>query len=84
LSALNVLEGRIARIGDVVGAAVDVQLDLNGARLLARVTRLTVDRLDLKIGRPVFAIIKSVAIGRRSLGPGRTSDASLNVDEITI
>jgi molybdate transport system ATP-binding protein len=84
LSALNVLEGRVAAIGPASGPVVDIQLDLNGARLLARVTRLTIDRLELKTGRPVFAIIKSVAIGRRSLGPGQATDAGVNVDDITI
>jgi molybdate transport system ATP-binding protein len=84
LSALNVLEGRVAELGAGTGPVVDVQLDLNGARLLARVTRLAIDRLDLKVGRPVFAIIKSVAIGRRSLGPAQATDAAINIDELTI
>jgi molybdate transport system ATP-binding protein len=84
LSALNVLEGRVAAVGPASGPVVDIQLDLNGARLLARVTRLTIDRLELKVGRPVFAIIKSVAIGRRSVGPAQATDAGINVDDITI
>jgi molybdate transport system ATP-binding protein len=71
LSALNVLEARIAEIGPADGPVVDIRLDLNGVHLLARVTRLTVDRLMLRPGLTVFAIIKSVSFDRRSLGLGR-------------
>jgi len=84
LSALNVLEGRIAEIGPTEGPVVDLRLDLNGAVLLARVTRATVDRLGLQPGRHIFAIIKSVALDRRSLGQARPISASVNVDEITL
>jgi molybdate transport system ATP-binding protein len=84
LSALNVLAGRVAEIGPVSGPIVDVRLDLNGDALLARVTRLTIDRLGLQPGRPVFAIIKSIALDRRSLGQGRPASSAGNVDEITL
>ncbi|HVA39048.1 MAG TPA: molybdenum ABC transporter ATP-binding protein, partial [Candidatus Binataceae bacterium] len=56
ISALNVLSGRIAEIGAPKGAMADVRVDLSGEILLARVTRLTLDRLNLSPGRPVFAI----------------------------
>ena len=36
--------------------------------LLARVTRRSAEALALAPGRPVFAVIKTVAIDRRSLG----------------
>lgn len=39
-----------------------LQLHLPGGRLLARVTQDTVARLDLTPGRPVWALLKSVAI----------------------
>jgi molybdate transport system ATP-binding protein len=71
LSALNVLHGTVAELGHVDGPIVDIRIDLNGETLLARVTRLTVDRLGLAPGRRVFAIIKSIALDRRSLGQGR-------------
>jgi molybdate transport system ATP-binding protein len=84
LSALNALQGRIAEVGPAAGPVVDLRLDLNGATLLARVTRLTIDRLGLQPGCPVFAIIKSVALDRRSLGQARPVSSSINVDEITM
>jgi molybdate transport system ATP-binding protein len=84
LSALNVLSGRVAEIGTLDGPIVDVRVDLNGETLLARVTRLTIDRLHLAPGRPVFAIIKTVAIDRRSLGQMRTASSDVDVDEITL
>jgi molybdate transport system ATP-binding protein len=79
LSAINVLSGRVAEIGPPHGPSVDVRLDLNGHTLLSRVTRLSVDRLALVPGLAVFAIIKSVAIDRRSLGQfghGQSADTS--------
>ena len=84
LSALNVLPARMTELGAADGPIVDVRLDLNGATLLARVTRMTVDRLALQPGRPVFAIIKSIALDRRSLGQSRPISAGINVDEITL
>jgi molybdate transport system ATP-binding protein len=83
LSALNILEGRIAALGATEGPVVDVRLDLSGAHLLARVTRMTVDRLGLRPGLPVFAIIKSVALDRRSLGQARPKGAA-NIDQIPL
>ncbi|BBK44465.1 molybdenum import ATP-binding protein ModC [Allostella vacuolata] len=61
ISALNVLEARVAAIGQPHGAAVDVQLDCAGTALVARITRRSVEQLGLRPGRPVFAIVKSVA-----------------------
>jgi molybdate transport system ATP-binding protein len=84
LSALNVLPGIIAEVGALDGPVVDLRIDLNGESLLARVTRLTVDRLDLAPGRPVFAIIKTVAIDRRSLGKVRPMSGDADMDEMTL
>lgn len=67
ISALNTFSGRIAEIGPPHGSMADVRIELNHEMLLARVTRLSLDRLALTVGRPVFAIIKTVAIDRRSL-----------------
>ena len=84
ISALNVLPGRVAEIGALDGPIVDVRVDLNGERLLARVTRLTLDRLALVPGRRVFAIIKTVSIDRRSLGQGRPMSDKIDLDEIAL
>jgi molybdate transport system ATP-binding protein len=71
LSALNILPGTVSELGPVDGAIVDVRLDLNGAPLIARVTRLTIDRLGLQPGRPIYAVIKSIALDHRSVGRTR-------------
>lgn len=62
LSALNVLEGTITAISPNQAGAVDVQVDCQGTRVLARITGLSCERLGLKSGTPVFAIIKTVAL----------------------
>jgi molybdate transport system ATP-binding protein len=66
ISALNVLACRIAALGEAEGA-VEVLLDLGGEALAARVTRKTVADLALAPGRRVFAVVKSVAVERRSI-----------------
>jgi molybdate transport system ATP-binding protein len=70
LSALNVLPGIVADIAGDGGPIVDIRLDCSGEALLARLTRYSVARLGLAPGAPVFALVKSVALDRRSLsGP---------------
>jgi molybdate transport system ATP-binding protein len=68
ISALNVLAGEVEALVPIDEGALDVQLRLGPERLLARVTRRSGDALGLAPGRPVFAVIKTVAIDRRSLG----------------
>ena len=50
------------------GPIVDVALDLGGERLLARITRRSLARLAIEPGRQIFAVLKSIAIGRRDIG----------------
>ena len=51
----------------------DLRIVLGGsAFLLARVTSRSLAALDLVPGRQVFAVIKSVALDRQSLGISRT------------
>ena len=70
LSALNILPGVVAETGPPEGAIIQVRVDCNGEALLARVTRYSAERLGLVEGAPVFALVKSVALDRRSLsGP---------------
>jgi molybdate transport system ATP-binding protein len=66
-SVLNVFAGTVTEIASESGAQVDVRLDV-GAPLIARITRKSVDELGLKPGSPVHAMVKAVAIDRRSLG----------------
>ena len=70
LSALNILPGVVAEFGAKDGPVIDIRLDCNGDALIARLTRYSVERLDLALGTPVYALVKSVALDRRSLsGP---------------
>jgi molybdate transport system ATP-binding protein len=82
LSALNVLAGVVSEVGQSEGPIVEVRLDCNGDALLARLTRYSAERLGIAPGARVFALIKSVALDRRSLSgplpasPGADADAS--------
>src|SRR5947207_1213653 len=61
LSALNVLPGTVAEIGRTDGPIVDIRLDCAGEALIVRLTRRSVETLGLAPGRPVYAVIKSIA-----------------------
>ncbi|WP_349572199.1 molybdenum ABC transporter ATP-binding protein [Azotobacter salinestris] len=62
-SILNILQARIVDLfHEHDSARVTVRLDLNSACILARITRLSADRLGLMPGRWVYAQIKSVAV----------------------
>jgi molybdate transport system ATP-binding protein len=77
LSTLNIVAGVVAEVGGGSGPVVDVRLDCGGDTLLARVTRRSVATLGLQPGTSVHALVKSVALDRRSVGgplPGATSD----------
>lgn len=68
VSALNVLPGTVAAIGVQDGPGVQVRIDCSGDALMARLTRYSVHHLALAPGVPVFALVKSVAFDRRSIG----------------
>src|SRR5438270_13273119 len=75
ISALNVLSAEVERLVPIEEGALEVQLRLGGERLLARVTRRSGEALGLASGSPVFAVIKTVAIDRRSLSrQGETAE----------
>jgi molybdate transport system ATP-binding protein len=67
-SFLNVLAGTVTALGKEDGASLDVQLDVGGTPLIARITRKSALALGLGLGRPVFALVKAVAIDRHSVG----------------
>ena len=69
-SILNVFEGQIMEVGDEGGPQLDLKIDI-GSPLIARVTRKSFNDLGLGVGKNVFAMIKAVAIDRRSLGGQR-------------
>jgi molybdate transport system ATP-binding protein len=66
ISAQNILPGRVAGLRYEDGAYAEVQIAVGSVRLLARITRSSSERLALAVGKPVFAIIKSMSIDRRS------------------
>jgi molybdate transport system ATP-binding protein len=68
LSIQNVLPARIVEITHESGPYAEVRLDVNGAPLLARITKRSVHDLGLACGCAVFALIKSIALDRHSLG----------------
>jgi molybdate transport system ATP-binding protein len=76
LSALNVFSGVVAAIGPGERPIMDVRVDCNGEALMARLTRYSIERLQLAPGVSVYALVKSVALDRRSLsGPIYDSEA---------
>ncbi|MEK9971657.1 MAG: molybdenum ABC transporter ATP-binding protein [Ferrovibrio sp.] len=71
-SALNILPGTVAELktgGD--SPQIEVRIDCHGDMLLARITRLSAERLGLRPGKPVYAMIKTVALDGGSLGRNR-------------
>lgn len=67
-SFLNVLAGTVKEIGSGDGSSVDVSVTVGAAVVVARITRKSVGSLGLAPGKPVYALIKSVAIDRHSVG----------------
>lgn len=65
LSARNQLRGRIKGL-TIEGLMCEVRLDIGGQELVSVITRSSAERLRLKAGEEVLAVIKSteVMIGR--------------------
>jgi molybdate transport system ATP-binding protein len=55
---------------------VAVRIDCNGAALIARITRKSLDRLGLAPGQAVHAVVKSVSLdqGEPATSPTRRHD----------
>jgi molybdate transport system ATP-binding protein len=68
LSAQNVLDGVVTAVGPGRHAAVEVRLDCGGDTVLAQVTQRAIQDLALAPGRQIFAVVKSVAFDRASVG----------------
>ncbi len=69
LSTLNIFEGTVMEIGGDTEPAplVDVRVDI-GVPLWARITRRALHDLAIAPGKPIFVLIKAVAIDHGSLG----------------
>lgn len=70
LSARNILAGRVCALTPAA-SEVAVEIDCNGARIVARLTAAAARELGLEIGRPVFAIVKSAAFDPAGIGLSR-------------
>lgn len=77
LSALNILPGRIAAVGQGEGGSVEVRIDCNGTLILSRVTRQSLQALDLKPGHDVFAVVKTISFDRANMAAGPRKDAGV-------
>jgi molybdopterin-binding protein len=65
LSARNRLRGRVVELR-IDGLMAELVLDIGGQELVSVITRSSAERLGLRVGAPVLAVIKSteVMIGR--------------------
>ena len=71
LSIRNRLAATVAEIAPGPPPDVEIRLDIAGDPLLATITGAALAALDLKVGQPVTALIKSASFDRFSLGSGR-------------
>ncbi len=62
ISANNVLLVQVNEVRHDRATHADVQLLCGATRLVARITRASLQRLNLAPGKPVFAVIKSVTV----------------------
>jgi molybdate transport system ATP-binding protein len=78
LSALNILPGRVVALDEADRSAIDVTLDCAGDRIVAHLTRKSVDSLGLRPGQQVHVVIKSIAFDAETFGAalrnGRSGD----------
>ncbi len=80
-SILNMIECSVKAISEENSPQVDLQLDAAGAAIWARITARSCRALGLRPGIKVFALIKSVAIDRQSLGRRDKTTRFLSEDQ---
>lgn len=68
LSARNQLRGRVAAIV-VEGVMAEVRVRMGDQELVSIITRSSAERLELRVGDPVVAVIKSTEIMIGKQGP---------------
>ncbi|TKT79282.1 molybdenum ABC transporter ATP-binding protein [Aquamicrobium sp. LC103] len=61
ISALNILAGKVEAVKFDDGAGADIGIDCGGQKIIARITRQSVESLGLSKGQSVFAIVKTVS-----------------------
>ena len=69
LSARNQLRGRLIAL-HVEGLMAEVRVGIGDQELVAVITRNSAERLGLKVGEPIFAVIKSTEV---MIGKGTAS-----------
>ena len=74
-SVLNVFKGELIEIRHEDGPQLDLLINI-GTPLIARITRKSLNDLNLGIGSKVYAMIKAVAIDRRTLGTSLATSSS--------
>ncbi len=68
ISIRNILRATIAEIiPEPDTAFAEIRLDVEGQSLRARITRASLHDLSLKPGKPILALVKSIAMDRRLL-----------------
>lgn len=67
-SALNILPAIVQRIGNQQGPIVDVSIRCGEDDILARITRRSLNALELAPGTPCFALLKSITLTRKDIG----------------
>lgn len=71
VSANNVIPAIVRNIGETGDTPyLDVELACGGAHLVSRITRMSGERLGLRTGMQVFAVIKSVSVERHARPAG--------------
>ena len=70
ISALNVLPGTVRDLRPGTGPGVLVALDTPAGRVLARVTRRSVEAMGLTVGAHLHAIVKTVSVAPGDVGTG--------------
>ena len=72
ISIRNILAGFVVAIEEEPQTAfAETLVDIGSGRLRARITRAAVAELALVPGKPVFALVKSIAFDRRALTGGK-------------
>lgn len=64
ISIQNVLRGSVEHVRMEANGIADITVAVGATRLRSRVTRLSVDRLGLRPGREVYALVKAVSLDR--------------------
>lgn len=69
ISVRNILKGSVAEIREEPSTAyAETLVDIGGAKIRSRITRAAVVDLGLRVGMPIYALVKSVTFERRPRG----------------